>query len=461
MDSAQRGAAIHEQAGLPLQGSSSNAPGSSPRSSLARGELAWLAAVILIAIGLRILWVAHVNVDPNDGRGDDTVHYHNMAHLLAEGMGYVNWVSRFPTAHWPPAYPAALAVLYKLFGWHLVLAKGLNIAFAAATVGLTYLIARRIFDRRVAHLGALLLAFFPGQIYFSTLVMTETMFGLIFMLVLLLALVWTSQASEARWWQTLLLGFLVGLGGMVRAEGVFLVFVLVALWALTVRPWRRVGQYGVLLALGTALALTPWTVRNAVQLHQFVPLRAYATVVVARALDPEAVAPAIRLEDIRLSTSEGLEYQVTHPWEIPRLVSRRIARLYENDSDAIFWIQNRANAEPPLTKEEVGVWRGLADRYFFAAGAAALLAAGLSLLRQHRASLVLIVAGAGWTLLFGFITPDTRFHFPVGLVISVLAAAFLVFIWEGAKRASRWLLTQIRAEYVVPARGDPPSDESQ
>ena len=432
----------------------------------------------MAAIGLRILWIAYVNVDPNDGRFADAVFFHNVARLLADGWGYVEPYGRTATAQWPPGYPAALAVLYKLFGFHLVLAKGLNIAFAAITVFVTYLIGSRIFDRRVAYIGALILAFFPGQIYFSTLVMSETMFAMVFVLVLWLALVWTIEGLEARWWQLLLIGGLIGVAAMVRVEAVFLGVVLVALWALLVRPWPRMARYSAVVALGAVLALTPWTIRNAIEFHEFMPLRVHASQAIAHGFDPEAVAPPI-FQKIKFSVSEGLEYQITHPWQIPNMVRRRIARLYSNDSDAMRFIRDpgvyivdqtpvagsddvelsfrrRIPFEGPpkryLTDREMLLWRGLADRYFFAAGAAALVTMAVCLFKRERNSMLLIFAAVGWTLLFGLIPPSTRYHFALGPVVAILAGAFVIFAWDGARVARRLLLAQMeggRADEVT------------
>ena len=428
----------------PLQASTPNRPRSSLASLLTPGDLPWLAMAVLGAVGLRVLWVVYVNVDPNDGRFDDSIFYHNVARGLAETWQYGDPFGRGLTAQWPPAYPATLAVLYKLFGFHLLLAKGLNIAFAAITVALTYVIARRVFGRWAAYLAAVILAFFPGQIYFSTLVYAETMFGMVFMLVLLLALVWTVQRSEARWWQVLLIGFLIGLAGMVRVEGVFLVFVLVALWAVTVRPWRTVARYAVLVALGTVLALTPWTVRNAVQLHQFVPLRTNMGNAVSRTVDPEFESP--RLSETK-PLGESFRSLLTYSWRIVPSISENVKTLYENDADGIRRTQSASGSglyQPPLSESEVGFWRGLADRYFFAAGAAALAGATLCVLRRNRASLPIIVAAVGWTLLFGFVTPTTRYHFPVGPLIAIMAAAFIMFAWDGANVAWSWLVQRLQ-----------------
>ncbi len=442
----------------------------SPASSVAflRVELLLLGLVVLIAVGVRIAWVAYLNIDPNDGRLGDSVFLHNAAHLLANGDGYMNIYNGKLTAHMPPAFPATLAVVYKLFGWHVVLAKVLNVAFAAVTVVLVYLIGRCVFDRRVAVIGALVLALFPGQIYVSTLVYAETMFAMFFMLVLLLALVWTIQRPEARSWQVLLIGILVGVSALVRVEGVVLILALMALWLFTVRPWRRVARYGALALIGTVLALTPWTVRNAIQFHEFIPLRANAGGAIARALDPEVTGiGGVNNDEEAGSLGEGLRYQVTHPRDIPGSIRQKTRAFYENDSDGIrlishpgrfpAWVADLIQAgvvrlpvtppeawftseyEPPLTQEEVAPWRRLADRYFFAAGAAALVAAAVCLVQRRRAALVLLMPVLVWTVLFSFVYPATRYHFPLGPVFAILAGAFLVFAWDGALAVLRWV----------------------
>ena len=57
-------------------------PIAEPKSSEARSasplldasNLPWLASAVLTAIGLRLLWINYVSVDPNDGRFADAVY---------------------------------------------------------------------------------------------------------------------------------------------------------------------------------------------------------------------------------------------------------------------------------------------------------------------------------------------------------------------------------------------------
>ncbi|MCH8065549.1 MAG: glycosyltransferase family 39 protein [Chloroflexi bacterium] len=402
---------------------------------LTRADLPWLAFALLVAVGLRIAWVVYLNIDPNDGRFDDSVFYHNVANLLSMGVGYHDPWGHGETAQWPPAYPMTLAVLYKLFGWHLFLAKGLNIVIASATVILVYIVSKRLFDWRTAFAAAMVLAAFPGQIFFATLVYTETMFAMMFMLVLLLTLIWTIQQPDSRWWQVLLIGFMAGVVTMVRAEGVFLAIVMVVIWLLMVRPWRTVARYSALMVVGVVLAITPWTVRNAIQFHEFIPLRSNASDLIARQLDPDAGTQG-ESRTIR----RGIQYHITHFWEIPGFLAGPTRDLYAEDADAIVLMQKHPapgqtlESPQPLTDDTARRWSGLANRYFRVISLMALAGAGLCLLRRNRGSLVLIVAALGWTLLYANFNPLPRYHFPVGQIIAIFAAVFFIFAWDTARQ---------------------------
>ncbi len=443
----------------------SDAPRSASRALLTLSDLPWLAVAVVAAVAVRVAWVAYVNVDPNDGRFDDSIFYHNVGRFLAEGHGYIDPWGRGPTAHWPPAYPAALAVVYKLFWWDLLWAKALNVGFAALTVVLVYVIALRLFDRRVAYVAALVIAFFPGQVYFATLIFSENMFAPVFLLVLVLTLVWTVQRPEARWWQLLVLGFLVGLAALVRAEGLVLAPVLVAVWAVTVRPWSRLPAYTALLAMGVALALTPWTVRNAVQLHEFIPIRPNSEGTLKRALDPDDPRPFQGLDEAR-SPGAGLRYALTHPGEMLVYTRDKLGDFYGHDDEGIFLTVFRRNPDPnpnyerPFSIDTERRWRNLADRYYYLAAGAGLAGAALCLLARRRDTVVLIAPVIGWTLMFAFFNPVSRYHFPLVPVAAIFAGVLLIAAWDAAGRySSRWALG--RDHGSEPAAADAVSDRAR
>ena len=299
---------------------------------------------------------------------------------------------------------------------------------------LTYVIARRLFDRRVAALGSMALALFPGQIYFSSLVMTETFFALVFLLAFLLTVLWTLERDGA-WWQVLILGLVVGFAALIRSEAVFLVPIIGLLWLLAVRPWGRLLRYVPALLLGVALVLTPWTVRNAIQLDEFVPLREGSQQGLAAGLNPDFSEASLRgLLAFRIPApplGESLTHWLTHPWEIPSFVALKLRMLYEDDADGIAWAQTNPRY---LSEREERLWSNLANGYFFAVGALALLAIPRCVLSGRQGQLALVVVGIGWSLVFVPFIPETRYHFPLVPLLSILAAASVVMLWEHAVR---------------------------
>ena len=133
-------------------------------AAMTRPHVLALLAIIVLAIGLRVAWIAYVN--PNPERRPDGRH-----RLLRQGRacrsarqpGYTNFYG-FPTAQWPPAYPFLLAGIYKAFGHNIIVPKVANALAGGLTCLLIYLIAARVFNRRVGLLGAFLFAIFPGAV---------------------------------------------------------------------------------------------------------------------------------------------------------------------------------------------------------------------------------------------------------------------------------------------------------
>ncbi len=106
------------------------------------------------AFVLRLAFVlVYGRADPPDDSINDTTFYQFTAAGVAHG--HYTPLDFQPTAGWPPGFPFAVSVLYRAFGLHRSLALFLNVALATATVVLIYLIAERVFDRRVARVTRL------------------------------------------------------------------------------------------------------------------------------------------------------------------------------------------------------------------------------------------------------------------------------------------------------------------
>ena len=221
-------------------------------------EIALLCLALAIAFALRLGWMLAVDPQPTEFRVGDPYFYDLFGRSLAAGKGYLNmWGA--PTAQWPPGYPLVLAALYKVFGHSIALAKLLNVALGTATCLLAYLIGKRVFSGAVGLTAAFALAVFPSQVFWPTLLLSETLATFLVALIAYIVLVdpWLALLEDGN-----RLGALIGFTSLVRGETVLLAVPLAIVWAVAHRSWRTGLRYGGLTLVATGLVILPWVVRN-------------------------------------------------------------------------------------------------------------------------------------------------------------------------------------------------------
>ena len=211
-------------------------------------------ALVLVGWTAAIRAAYWVFVTPKYVPQSDAGQYHDLATNLASGRGfslYFPQLAMHPTAFRPPLYPAVLGFVYWLFGPSIVAGRLLNMTIGVVVVLLAAMVATRLANVRAGLLAGFCVACYPPLIANDVTLLSEPLsLGLLLGLVLAL--------SERR---VLLGGALCGLLVLTRpsAQGIALVALL---WVLTQVGWRR--SLGFLAV--TALVVTPWLVRNWIQL---------------------------------------------------------------------------------------------------------------------------------------------------------------------------------------------------
>jgi hypothetical protein len=189
---------------------------------------------------------------------DDSM-YLELAKALATGRGY-HWLNLpgAPAAtHFPPGYPAVLALLWKMapgFPANVVLFKLANTLFATLSALCVARFVRRRFEMGevAASLFAIAAILAVPMLTLATQVMSEPLF--------LLALVTTLLVAEdviddpdARWLRLVSLGLLAGATTLVRTNGIALLPAVVL-----VLCFRRRFRHAALFALVMIATLLPW-----------------------------------------------------------------------------------------------------------------------------------------------------------------------------------------------------------
>jgi 4-amino-4-deoxy-L-arabinose transferase-like glycosyltransferase len=202
----------------------------------------------------------------------------NIAFSLAKGHGFSSpwWQETGPTAWLTPVYPWIVAVVYRIFGIHtphaFYAAVLLNIIFSAATCVPIYFIGRRIAGLGVASSSAWLWAIFPNAILIPYEWIWDTSLSALLMATILWATL--ELAESPRWRDWILYGVLWGFALMTNPALGSLFPVLLAWAAYRAARDQKITLLRPALALGIAIVCCiPWSVRNYLVFHKFVPLR--------------------------------------------------------------------------------------------------------------------------------------------------------------------------------------------
>jgi 4-amino-4-deoxy-L-arabinose transferase-like glycosyltransferase len=234
-----------------------------------------LGGIAVAAVVVRVVFV--VVVAPAVPTLGDASAYHLLAANLAHGRGYIRPFDDLllhlhrPTAEYPPLFAALLAVPARL-GLHSVEQQRICLAFlGATTVVLVGLLGRRVGGAAVGLVAAALAAIYPMLFLTEATLMAESLYVALATATLLGAYRAYDDPRPARF---AALGGLIGLATLTRAEGILLGIVIVVPLAVFLRGLAtRARVQRVVIALAVAVAVVaPWTIRNAIRLHAFVPV---------------------------------------------------------------------------------------------------------------------------------------------------------------------------------------------
>ena len=407
------------------------------RQRVPASYVAWGLAIFALAILLRSLWVAYLNMDPgHDGWG-----YWFAANSLADGDGFRDpFAEDVYTSRVTPGWAFVLTGIIFIFGSNLIAAKAFNIIVGSITAVLVYFIGTKLRDQRTGIVAGGLMAVFPSQIYFTTTLMTETLFVMLSVTLVLLLMLWLAGSQSIKLWQALVIGLLLGYMSLVRAETILLAPAAIVLMKLCGSRWRQVALYAPLLLIGMAIVITPWTVRNYIRFDEFILIRSASAngtfAPIRTGLSPHFDTLTV-MGGKSPTFRTSYEYYRDDPLEIPKQVWRKLDSFYGNDDHFLYFIEPvfaLRTSVPALAPDVESRWAALGNVFYYVVAGAALFGAPFWLAKRDRRLLIILWFTASWNLIFLASVPLTRYHFAIIPMITVLAAVVFVSAWEWLAR---------------------------
>ncbi|HEY5013259.1 MAG TPA: glycosyltransferase family 39 protein [Acidimicrobiia bacterium] len=430
---------------------------------------ALLLLILFVGGGLRVAWVAHAGVAPRFG--GDPASYLLLGETIASGNGYTNPFTEFenvarradhqpliprqPFSFYPPGYPVFVAAVVWVV-WHTPIPDGdvvRAVGYAQALLGvltilMAFALARKVFDTRIGLVAAAIVALFPNLITTTATLQLET-FVVAVSLAMLLVLLPSATREDPRAARLVVGGALMGAAVLVRPTILLFLVAFAAARAALRRPWRETVS-AVAIVLGAAVAVVaPWTVRNAVALHAFVPVSTNVGSTICPSRNPEATG----------GFDTGiLERQCVPPHATGTPSQQDVAANTYGTHQAIHWVLAH-----PLQEVKMWFWRGeisyasdssgldefglSMDRRWASAakalsdGAAFVVlgfaAVGIAVARRRRpAGTFLLVAALAYAAVPIILQGDPRYRVPADPLLVILAAAGLCAALDGARRAT-------------------------
>jgi 4-amino-4-deoxy-L-arabinose transferase-like glycosyltransferase len=313
-----------------------------PRGSTRRLDIPLLAVAGIAAVGLLLRVVYVFTVAGDTPLVGDAIENEIIANSLASGRGYSVFTlaeGSVPTAHKPPLYPllmgAASAVGLDGTRDHQLI----SVVLGTATIVVAALVARRLSGPRAGVLAAVIAAIYPIFLITDASLRSETLFGLLVGLALLAAFAAADRPAIGRF---AILGALIGLTALTRAEGIWLVVLLAVPLAWTAPRGR--GRLVLAVLASCVIVLAPWTIRCWIVFDQPVFISTNSGDLLAGANCSETYAgPGLGTWAPRCATGggggngaemstrlarRGLNYARDHLGSLPAVLPARVLRTF-------------------------------------------------------------------------------------------------------------------------------------
>ncbi|MEM6261950.1 MAG: glycosyltransferase family 39 protein [Bacteroidota bacterium] len=399
----------------------------------------FLVTTMVLALVFRVIWVIIFHPSPISDFKD----YFQLASTWAESGTY--GTPDTPTAYRPPGYPFLLRLVFGVTGPQVWVGWVLQIACSMGIIWLGYLLSLRWWHRpRAARITLILLAFSPDMLTYSSLLASELWFTL------LLFAGCTTLASPSKNHMAFLRGLFWGAAALTRP--VALLFPLaffpgffVAQKSKSLGPLMKKGA---LALLGMCLIISPWTLRNQLQLGEKVLISTNGGINLLIGSYPEASggwnwnaqleqtyllqdsAPKNEVEKDQLAWQTALEHIQASPGRWLLLGFNKWVKTFGRATSGPDWIRDSYQGIPlsPFQDHLLRMMKGGGVIFYLIIIALFIRNLPFHILRAYSPSTLMNVAGglwlmAGMSLSIFIFFGDPRYQFPIISLMMLYAAS--------------------------------------
>lgn len=391
--------------------------------------------IFLIALIVRFAYILFFPQIESSGFVD-AIEYNKIAESLIS-------VGHFPgDVRWPPLFPLFLAGIYSLFGYNLFFVRLIQALISSFTCFLVYLIGKNSFDKKTGFISGLLAVFYPGFISYTGHILTETLSTFLITLAVYF-LMKALSGGENKWKWYIFTGIILGLVSLCRSEMLFFPFFLALVITLIYQNKKQVLKGFTILLFAVVITISPWTARNYVLFHKFIPI----TVGFGRALwlgsyheewlgwylNREPIKTLYRenntIEFSEKLTKMGIENIRRHPFLYLTFCIKRFFR---------FWLTGHSNTVKGLEESFTSTIQNRKYRIFFMKllflfvnmGIIFLSFLGIFITRKHwRTAFLLLSAVIYKIILHSALYSSPRFQIHIMSLMLIFAAVGVQYIW--------------------------------
>lgn len=407
----------------------------------------FLAVLAILALVPRLVWILFIQTQPFS----DFLHLHNYGISASNGnfKGFVDFYAVFP---FKMSFGLVLAGLYSVFGTDLLVAKLFNVIMSAALVFIVYAGGKILYGEKAARISGLLLALWPADIMFTSVIASEHLFLVLFTGAVVLILRFFDKYYFKNYEITngnlilLAIGLLTALAQLIRPMAMLLLPVF-AVYVLVFKQYRA----GFLSSLGLKLKsilLVLAAYYIAINLINL-PVQNITGVDVTRSdsgfnllvgtndkadgmFNNEDFSIIARYDyDIDRVHNEArkvaLERITSEPMKLPGLFFRKTDKLWGNENYGYYWSTTpvKDSKLENAVKSFPRAFYGVSQAFYVLIILMGICACFYNLREKRYDALIVLMIFGGIFLSYLLLEVQSRYHLPVMPLLILFGGSFL------------------------------------